>query len=187
MTLLSRTDNTSVVARGLFVRGALLCLPKIPGPPDGLAGEIMALLEADMTERERADVRASTQPCSGCHAGFDAFGLLLEKYDPLGRYRDQIEGVPIDTATSLDGIEGFMGAFADAASFARAGASSEAFTMCLTRNLIAYGTGDDGLEANDCQVREAVAQLPPSPTMGDLVRVATASPALLYRGEEVAP
>jgi hypothetical protein len=187
MTLLSRTDNTSVVARGLFVRGALLCLPKIPGPPEALAGEIMALLAADMTERERADVRASTSPCNGCHAGFDPFGLLLEKYDPLGRYRDQIKGVPIDASTSLDGIASFMGAFSDAASFARAGAASEAFTACLTRNLIAYGTGDDALEASACQVHDAVAQLPPSPTMGDLVRVATASPALLYRAEEAAP
>ena len=65
--------------------------------------------------------------------------------------------------------------------------ASEAFTACLTRNLIAYGTGDDALEAYDCQVSEAVAQLPAAPTMADLVRVATASPALLYREEEAAP
>jgi hypothetical protein len=186
MTLLSRTDNTSVVARGLFVRGALLCLPKIESPPEALAGQIMALLEADMTERERADVRAMTSPCNGCHAGFDAFGLLLESYDPLGRHRTEIDGEPIDTNTSLPaGLGSFTGMYADAVSFAQAAAASPEFTACLTRNLIAYGTGDDALVAKDCQVGNAVAQLPASPTMSDLVRAATASPALVYRSVEM--
>jgi hypothetical protein len=184
MSLLSRTDNTSVVARGLFVRGAILCLPKIDSPPESLAGEIMALLAADMTERERADVRATTQPCGGCHAAFDPFGLLLESYDPLGRHRDVIDGEPIDTNTTLAGLGSFMGTFPDAVSFAQAAAASPEFTACLTRNLIAYGTVDDALKTSDCQVSDAVAQLPASPTMSDLVRAATASTALTYRTVE---
>jgi hypothetical protein len=184
LSLLSRTDNTSVVARGLFVRGALLCLPKIPGPPGELAGEIMALLEADMTERERADVRATTSPCNGCHAQFDQFGLLLEKYDPLGRHRQQLDGEPIDTSVSLDNLGSFMGTFPDAVTFAQAASTAPEFTACLTRNLIAYGTGDDALQATDCQVSGQVAKLPPSPTMRDVVRAATASPALTYRTVE---
>jgi hypothetical protein len=188
MTLLSRTDNTSVVARGLFVRGALLCLPKISSPPEDLAGEIMALLQADMTERERADVRATTQPCGGCHANFDRFGLLLESYDPLGRFRTDIEGEPIDSATDLEGLGNFSGVTEDAVSFAQLAAQSPDFTKCLTRNLIAYGTGDDALLTSDCQVNDAVEKLPAAPTMRDLVKVATSSPSLLYRSvEEAAP
>jgi hypothetical protein len=187
LTLLSRTDNTSVVARGLFVRGALLCLPKIPGPPESLADDIQALLEADMTERERADVRATTQPCGGCHANFDPFGLLLESYDPLGRLRSEIDGEPIDTVTALDGLGSFAGSYPDAVSFAQAAAGSPEFKGCLTRNLIAYGTGDDALKTTDCQVTDAVTRLPAAPTMRDVVRAATASPALIYRTVEAAP
>jgi hypothetical protein len=187
LTLLSRTDNTSVVARGLFVRGALLCLPKIPGPPESLADDIQALLEADMTERERADVRASTQPCGGCHANFDPFGLLLESYDPLGRLRSEIDGEPIDTVTALDGLGSFAGSYPDAVSFAQAVAGSPEFKGCLTRNVIAYGTGDDALRTTDCQVTDAVTRLPAAPTMRDVVRAATASPALIYRTVEAAP
>lgn len=187
LTLLSRTDNTSVVARGLFVRGALLCLPKIGAPPKALAGQIMALLKADMTERERAEVRATTSPCSSCHYQFDRFGLLLESYDPLGRHRTEIKGKPIETASSLDGLGSFTGTVADAVSFAQVAAASPEFTACLTRNLIAYGTGDDALTTSDCQVSDSVGQLPPSPTMRDLVRAATASQALTHRTVEDAP
>jgi hypothetical protein len=162
-------------------------LPKIGSPPESLAGEIMALLAADMTERERADGRAMTQPCGSCHAGFDPFGLLRESYDPLGRHRSEIEGEPIDSNTARNGLGGFMGSFPDAVSFAQAAAASPEFTKCLTRNLVAYGTGDDALETSHCQVEDVVAQMPPSPTMRDLVRAATASPALVYRSVEAAP
>jgi hypothetical protein len=187
LTLLSRTDNTSVVARGLFVRGALLCLPKIGSPPEDLADEITMLLQADMTERERAEVRATTQPCGGCHANFDRFGLLLESYDPIGRFRTEIEGEPIDSNTDLTGLGNFEGNVADAVAFAQLAAASPDFTACLTRNLIAYGTGDDALMTRDCQVSDAVAKLPAEPTMRDLVRAATSSPALLYRTVEETP
>src|SRR5690606_34833182 len=57
LATLSRTDSTSVVARGLFVNGPLLCLPKIPSPPEDAIAEIEAQLEHDMTERERAEAR----------------------------------------------------------------------------------------------------------------------------------
>ena len=138
-----------------------------------------------MTERERAEVRGTTQPCSGCHSGFDQFGLLLEKYDPLGRYRQQLDGEPIDTNVSLQGLGSFMGTFPDAVAFAKAAAAAPEFTACLTRNLIAYGTGDDALTTADCQVSGPISQLPASPTMKDLVRAATASPALTYRTVEM--
>ena len=83
------------------------------------------------------------------------------------------------------GLGNFMGTFPDAVAFAQAAAKTPEFTACLTRNLIAYGTGDDGLQTTDCQVGDAVKQLPASPNMRDLVRAATASPALTYRTVEM--
>jgi hypothetical protein len=115
---------------------------------------------------------------------FDQFGLLLEKYDPLGRHRQELDGEPIDTSVSLDNLGSFMGTFPDAVTFSQAASTAPEFTACLTRNLIAYGTGDDAVYAADCQVTGPVAKLPPSPTMRDVVRAATASPALTYRTVE---
>lgn len=188
LATLSRTDNTSVVARGLFVRGALLCLPKVPGPPSALQDEIQALLAADMTERERAQVRAETSPCGGCHSQFDPFGLLLEGFDPLGRHRTTIDGEAIDTSATLDGLGSFSGTAPDAASFAQQVAASPELTACLTRHLIAYGTADDTLEATACEVTEALDGFgDTAPTMRELVVAATLSSGLSHRTQEAAP
>ncbi|MET0385993.1 MAG: DUF1592 domain-containing protein, partial [Polyangiales bacterium] len=46
LAVLSRTDVNSVVARGLYVRGNLLCLPKIPGPPASVQAQVTAQLDA---------------------------------------------------------------------------------------------------------------------------------------------
>ncbi|HET8938271.1 MAG TPA: DUF1592 domain-containing protein, partial [Polyangiales bacterium] len=63
LTVLSRPDKTSVVARGLFIRGNVLCLSKIPGPPTSVAAQVAAQLSATATQKELAMYRATTSPC----------------------------------------------------------------------------------------------------------------------------
>ncbi|AUX45161.1 hypothetical protein SOCE26_066420 [Sorangium cellulosum] len=184
LTTLSRTDNTSVVARGLFVRGALLCLPKLPSPPETLADEVTDLLNADMTERERADVRAQNATCGACHRGIDPFGLMLENYDPLGRYRETLDGAPIDARGELLGNNALAGSYTNAVEFADAIAQKEEFAACLTRHLITYGTDDDRLAPDDCQVADVVEALPDGArTLPAIVKAIARSSALTDRTE----
>ena len=184
----ARTDNTSVVARGLFVRGALLCLSKIASPPAALAERIQQQLAADLTERERSAQRTSDTNCRGCHAQFDAFGLLLENYDPIGRYRTQLNGQTIDATVDLNGIGSFTTPFASAVEFAKAAAAAPEFEGCLVQQMLAYGTGDERFSQASCEVREALQRLPSSePTLGQIVAEVAASPALLTRSTEVTP
>ncbi|WP_437670176.1 DUF1592 domain-containing protein [Sorangium sp. So ce131] len=184
LATLSRTDNTSVVARGLFVRGALLCLPKLPSPPETLADAVTDLLNADMTERERADVRAMNATCGACHRGIDPFGLMLENYDPLGRYRETLAGEPIDARGELKGLPGVAGSYANAVEFADAIAQKKEFAACLTRNLITYGTDDDRLAPDDCQVADVVEALPEGArTLPAIVKAIAMSSVLTDRTE----
>ena len=44
-----------------------------------------------------------TSPCKNCHESMDPFGLMFENYDAIGRYRQELEGAPIDPSVSLDG------------------------------------------------------------------------------------
>src|ERR1044071_7867796 len=85
LSVLSRTEKTSVVARGLFVRGAIMCLTKVPGPPPDVQAQVDAQLAAAPPQVELPQSRAMTQPCAGCHSQFDRFGLLLESFDAIGR------------------------------------------------------------------------------------------------------
>ncbi|MCR6650292.1 MAG: DUF1592 domain-containing protein [Cellvibrionaceae bacterium] len=50
LTAYSRTDETSVVARGLFVNGPLLCLPKVPPPPLDVISEVEEQLSSGASE-----------------------------------------------------------------------------------------------------------------------------------------
>ncbi|XYH93213.1 DUF1592 domain-containing protein [Sorangium sp. So ce1128] len=185
LATLSRTDNTSVVARGLFVRGALLCLPKLPSPPENLADEVADLLNADMTERERAEVRGGNATCGACHRGIDPFGLMLENYDALGRHRETLEGEPIDARVEVQGIPGLAESYANAIDFVDSIAEQKDFAACLTRNLVTYGTDDDRLTPSDCQVASVVEALPEGErTLPAIVKAIATSRVLTDRTEE---
>lgn len=189
MSARSRSDRTSVVSRGLFVRGDLMCLVKIV-LPDGNP-ELNELIEeqaADQnaTEKEKAEKRAMNAQCGGCHSQFDAFGLPLEYYDPIGRYTPQAE----DTAVNL-AVVGGLQASADTATngveLARALADAPQFKSCMTRHMLSYALGADELLANSCEVQELTAQYGATVTMPDIIRAVAASPALVQRTGETAP
>lgn len=182
LAMLARSDTTSVVARGLFVRG-LLCMTKVPSPPESLAGDISALLKQDLTERERADVRAKNATCASCHTGIDPFGLLLEDYDALGRHRTMLAGKPIDTEVTVPGSASYAGTHEGALEFMRSVAAGDDFVDCLAARTLSYALQDDALSPRDCQVEEALGATPRA-TLGmrELVLKMLASPALRTRG-----
>lgn len=187
LATLSRTDSTSVVARGLFVNGPLLCLPKIPSPPEDAIAEIEAQLEHDMTERERADARATTTPCNNCHNQFDGFGLLFETYDAIGRYRTTEKGVPIDASVDFSSHATFDGQYADVVEFAEDIAERPEFVQCVTRHLLVYGTGEESLGRDACEVQQASDGLTGQSNLADVLEAIARSPALSLRKEDSAP
>lgn len=185
LTALSRTDETSVVARGLFVNGPLLCMPKIPSPPQSAIAIIEEQLHSDTTERERADFRAITSPCNNCHDQFDAYGLLFETYDAIGQHRTVDErGDTIDPSVDLSKMLAFDETFGNAVEFANALAARPEFVECVTRHMIAYGTGEDGLQRSDCEVKQLTAKLSSTSTLADVVKAVVGSTALSTRISE---
>jgi hypothetical protein len=175
MTAFSRTDSTSVVARGLFINGPLFCFPKILSPPESAIAELEAQLAEDLTERERAEHRAMTSPCLNCHNQFDAFGLLLESYDPIGQFRTLEDGVPIDTLVEVVNKGAMDGPYSDVIAFSEQAALGPELGQCLTRHLLVYATGEDRISGQSCEVFNATLGLSPDATLRDvLVRVVQA-------------
>jgi len=179
----ARTLDTSVVARGLFVRASLLCLDRPPPPPESLISSIQDLLAADLTERERAEFRAMTSPCLNCHSSIDGFGLMLENYDAIGRYRTELDGQPIDASVDL-GPLGFEGVYSGAVEFASAAAEDPQFTACLARHLAVYATGEDIVKTKDCELEGFTSAAPGEMTLSQIVTSLAQSPLLTTRSGE---
>jgi hypothetical protein len=178
-------DVTSVVRRGLFVRTSLLCLPKVPPPPNSVQAAVQAQLEGGKTEKELATERATTSPCNGCHALMDPPGLLLESYDPIGRYRTDIAGVPVDASADLSGFGAVQGTYQNALQFAKAAANAPEFKSCMVRHLLTYALADDEVSLESCSVTEAAGKLPATDvTFRDIAKQVGLSPALWLRSAE---
>ncbi|MET0593134.1 MAG: DUF1592 domain-containing protein [Polyangiaceae bacterium] len=159
----SRPDKQSVVGRGLLINATVLCGQNPQFNPD-LQGAIdmVSKAQADFTEREKSLYRIKTAPCSGCHPTFDPYGLSLENFDILARYRTADEkGRAIDSSVTLPSNAG--GSMAkNGADMAAQVSSNGAFAACLTKNLLLFALAEPvALTTNSCatqSVAKAFAQ-----------------------------
>jgi hypothetical protein len=157
LSMRSRTNTTSVVSRGLYINSSMLCLVRPADPPASVKDKVTAqLADATATERQKSDFRTSTSPCNGCHRGFDPYGLALENYDAIGRYRDTYPGnIAIDATATLPDAAG--GAHVkNGVELEGVIAQNGLFGRCLTSNLMKYALGDVTLvDPTDCAVGTA--------------------------------
>lgn len=184
----SRPDHTSVVGRGLLIKNAFLCT-ETPLPDEAITDIINQLLvnNPDATERELADIRAGTPGCATCHDSFDPYGLALDTYDVLGRYREVDDhGRPIDPSVTLpDEIGG--GSAENIVQVAQQLAVSGAFAKCMGQNLVNYALADVSAGAatiDSCateRVAEAIAAS--DGTFPGLIRAVTTSAVFSQRLE----
>ncbi len=65
-----------------------------------------------MTLKERIEDHRNHAACLSCHQKIDPWGIAFENYDALGRWRDKIDGKPVDATSilpskaKLDGVKG---------------------------------------------------------------------------------
>ncbi len=91
----SKSANTSLIHRGLFVRLQLLC-NEIPTPTVFPTGEA-----ADTA------TRSNNPECAGCHNQIDPIGAGLERYDVIGNVRATYpsDNKPVPMTGTVAGIE----------------------------------------------------------------------------------
>ncbi len=107
----SGASRTSPILRGNWVSEFLLG-DKLPKPPKGVP-LLPEEAPADVTERQLIETHSSDPACAKCHHRIDPFGFAMEKFDTIGRRRDEDKhGHSIDVATVLpdgtpvNGVEG---------------------------------------------------------------------------------
>jgi hypothetical protein len=146
-----RSTGSSPVTRGLAVNASIVCevnppFPEIIDPETGELGPDPAVADAmvalaDESELEKARYRATTPACAGCHLEFDAFGMVLEPFDAVGRFRTtDLEGRPIDESWTTTLLPESVGGatVTSAAEAARALVTSGALERCMAMNFINF-------------------------------------------------
>jgi hypothetical protein len=183
LTSRSRPDQPSVVGRGLSISDSILCQVNPPFP-EALGPQIASvnMMLHDLTEREQAAYRATTAPCLGCHKAFDPYGLALENFDVIGRFRTtDPQGRPIDPSVTLPEVAGNRAA-ANAVEMGKALAETDAFTKCVGTKLVTYALTETGVDSGSCatqMVAERFAQSDGS--FAALVRAVAISKTLTQR------
>ncbi len=100
LTVTSYATRTSPVLRGKWVLENLLGVPP-PPPPQDVPALKDNTVDGGLSVRERLAEHRRNPACSSCHNLMDPVGLSLEKFDAVGRRRDQEAGVPIDASGGL--------------------------------------------------------------------------------------
>jgi hypothetical protein len=108
----SGASRTSPVLRGNWLVETMLG-EKLPKPPANVPRLPEEEQGAEGTVREMVARHTRVAECAVCHVRIDPFGFALEKYDPIGRYREKdLAGHGIDVAvrlkdgTEFEGLEG---------------------------------------------------------------------------------
>ncbi len=129
---------TSPTHRGKLVRTRLLC-GSVPPPPAGVVTELSDATEGSL--RDRLEQHATDPQCVGCHEMMDPIGYGLEYFDPIGRWRDNDDGYPIDATGEVDGLS-----FDDGTSLGQAIADHPDFPNCMAAQLYRHAVGHAELE-----------------------------------------
>ncbi|HVY30789.1 MAG TPA: DUF1588 domain-containing protein [Polyangiaceae bacterium] len=174
LALTSFDRRTSPSKRGKWIAGNMLCAE--PPPP----AQVLPSLETEASNapglsplavRQRLEEHRKNPACASCHALFDPYGLAIEHFDPIGRYRDNYDdGSPID-AVGL-------------AEISQQVAEDPRFAPCLAHKLLTYALGHVVSDADEQLLAPIVdTWLAPdqAPSLRRLIRTIVASKAFRYR------
>lgn len=130
--------RTSPVLRGRWVLETLLGAPPPPPPPDVPKLPEDDAVTAGLSLRQRLEKHRSDPNCASCHARMDPIGFGLENFDPIGRWRTQIAGQPVDSLGTLTTGESFKGPIEFKALLLK---RKDEFSRTLTTKLLSYALG----------------------------------------------
>lgn len=170
---------TSPVRRGKFVRERLLCQSLTPPPDDVLLGA--PDVAPNLTTRERLAQHVENEACASCHRVIDPVGLAFEHYDPVGRWRDEEKGKPIDASGQLVGTD-VDGAIDGAVELAQELSRSELAQACFVTQWFRFTQGRGEAPEDACTSATLLSDFVVSgQSVRELLLNITRTDAFLYR------
>ena len=123
-------DVVALRAPGLHPAGAgRQWYPLAPAP------DWAALPAARHGLRERLEQHRDNPDCAGCHNFIDPPGYLFERFDSVGRYREEVGGLPVDSTGELNGV-----AMEDATGLGEVLMEDERLAACMVKQLYRHAS-----------------------------------------------
>ncbi len=139
---------SSPVFRGKLVRTRLLCGMILP-PPANLDTKLKPSQKTETT-REHFAAHSQDPNCAGCHRLMDPIGFGFEHYDAFGRWRDQENGIDIDTSGVIYGTAQGDVPFDGLSELGTFLANSEDVKACAVRFWAYYAYGSASWNEDAC-------------------------------------
>jgi len=156
LTTTSHATRTSPVLRGKWVLEQILGDRVPPPPPD--AGTLSEEHEGEepKTLRARLELHREKAECASCHDRMDPIGFGLQNFDAVGRWRNDHNGLPIDSSGVLPSGEEFSGPKELKAILL---ARKDAFARNLSRKMLGYALGRSLNRYDQCVIDDSLKAL----------------------------
>jgi hypothetical protein len=151
LTMNARPVATSPTLRGKYIVERVLC-GTVPPPPDDVDTVLEEGGEEAETLREALDQHRDDPACNGCHQIMDPPGYLFENFDPVGSWRDDDNGHPIDASGALAGVE-----LDGAGELGLALADNPAVGACMVKQLFRHAHARLDTETDDVTLDQLTA------------------------------
>jgi hypothetical protein len=158
LALTAKPDDTSITARGLYIREQFLC-QHVAEPPPGVNTNLPDITEAKpQTNRDRMREHVTNPSCATCHNLIDPIGYGFEKYDAIGARRETFKlrifgaydgghntsqpkmlDLPLDTSGFVAGLPNSR--FTNPRELGAVLARSSACQECLVKQYFRYTAG----------------------------------------------
>jgi hypothetical protein len=98
------------------------------------------------TERERLERHRADAVCAPCHDLIDPLGFTFDHYDPVGRWRDTVDGLAADAVGQLPDGRTFDGVI----ELVELLEVSPEYKACVSQKLMTYALGRTASSAEQC-------------------------------------
>jgi len=184
MSVLAKTNRTSPVLRGKFVREQILC-EEIPPPPPNVPA--LPEISSSLSVKQRLGEH-EIAGCAACHVLMDPVGWAFENYDGVGRFRTVDNGQPIDTSGEVkQGSDGttdakVVGLFSGPAELGAKLAASDEVKQCVVTQWFRYASARAETDSDMCSLQKLDTQFGQSGhAVKELLVDLTQTDTFLYR------
>jgi hypothetical protein len=176
--------RTSPTLRGRWILQNLLCNKPADPPPMVPELEEQSADLSNLSIREKLEAHRANPACAGCHSIIDPYGLALEEYDGIGKYRTSYpDGTPIDASAVVPPTDvnpqGLT--FSGLNGLSQAVGADPRFMTCVGSKLLTYGLGRLTTESDKPYLKTITDAWAANPTLPALIRSLALSAPFRYR------